>query len=60
LEHHAKQRYIVTRLAELDKLLQRAEWAKVMAERQYNLQSEQNSVKVNYNVVDKIYSISPL
>jgi hypothetical protein len=60
LEHHAKQRDIVTRVAELDKLLQRAEWARVMAERQHNLQSGKNTVKVNYSVVDKIYSSSPM
>lgn len=59
LELHAKQRHIVTHVAELDKLLERAEWARAMAERQHNLQSGQNNVKVNYNVVDKIYSSSP-
>jgi hypothetical protein len=47
LGHYAKQRDIVTRVAVLDKLLQRAE----RAERQRNLQSGQNNVKVNYNVV---------
>jgi hypothetical protein len=60
LEHHAKQRDIITCVAELDKLLQRAEWVRVMAERQHNLQSGQNNVKVNYSVVDKIYSSSPI
>jgi hypothetical protein len=54
LELRAKQRDIVTRVADLDKLLQRAEWARMMAERQHNLQPGQNNVKVNYNVVDKI------
>jgi len=59
LEHHAKQRDIVTHVAELDKLLQRAEWARVMAERQHSLHSGQKSVKVNYNVMDKYIVAAP-
>jgi hypothetical protein len=47
LEHHTKERDIVTCVAELDKLLQRAKWTRVMAERQHNLQPGQNSVKVD-------------
>lgn len=53
---------IATRVALLDKLLQRAELelTRVMAEKQHNLQSGQNNFKVNYIVVDKIYCSNPV
>jgi hypothetical protein len=57
----SKQRDVVTCTTLLDKLLQRdeLELARVMAERQHNFQTGQNSVKVIYIVVDEIYSRNP-